>query len=150
MADFDLVLNAAGPFLHTAAPLADACLNAGVHYIDIGNELQVFCALYDLHKRAEQAEVAIIPGVGFGVVATNSLARYVSEAVGGAAHLEVATGAPPPKQAPVPRRPEKRTCPTEAGPAKKANCTRSPSARAPKQSISPTVPAALCSCRPVT
>jgi short subunit dehydrogenase-like uncharacterized protein len=93
LADVDLVLNVAGPFLHTAAPLADACLNAGVHYIDIGNELQVFCALYDLHERAEQAEVAIIPGVGFGVVATNCLARYVSEAVGGAQHLEVATRA---------------------------------------------------------
>ena len=38
LADVDLVLNAAGPFLHTAAPLAQACLAAGVHYIDIGNE----------------------------------------------------------------------------------------------------------------
>src|SRR5271170_2808124 len=44
--DVDLVLNAAGPFLHTAAPLAEACLAAGVHYVDIGNELQVFRALY--------------------------------------------------------------------------------------------------------
>ena len=93
LADVDLVLNVAGPFLHTAPPLADACLKAGVHYIDIGNELQVFCALYDLHGRAEQAGVGIVPGVGFGVVATNCLARYVSEAVGGAAHLEVATRA---------------------------------------------------------
>jgi short subunit dehydrogenase-like uncharacterized protein len=89
----DLVLNAAGPFLHTAAPLAEACLRAGVHYLDIGNELQVFAALYELHQRAELAGVAIIPGVGFGVVATNCLARYVSEAVGGAQHLEVAARA---------------------------------------------------------
>jgi short subunit dehydrogenase-like uncharacterized protein len=93
LANVDLVLNVAGPFLHTAAPLADACLRAGVHYLDISNELQVFRALYDLHERAEQAGVAIIPGVGFGVVATNCLARYVSDAVGGAKHLEVATRA---------------------------------------------------------
>jgi short subunit dehydrogenase-like uncharacterized protein len=93
LADVDLVLNAAGPFAHTAAPLADACLRAGVHYLDISNELQVFRALYDLHQRAEQAGVAVIPGVGFGVVATNCLARYVSDAVGGAEHLEVATRA---------------------------------------------------------
>jgi len=46
----DLVLNAAGPFLHTAAPLAEACLAAGAHYLDIGNELQVFLALYDLDQ----------------------------------------------------------------------------------------------------
>ena len=38
----------AGPFVRTAAPLAEACLAAGAHYIDIGNKLQVFLALYDL------------------------------------------------------------------------------------------------------
>jgi short subunit dehydrogenase-like uncharacterized protein len=90
LAGVDLVLNAAGPFLHSAVPLAEACLNAGVHYLDIGNELQVFRALYDLHHRAQHAGIAIIPGVGFGVVATNCLARYVSNAVGGAQDLEVA------------------------------------------------------------
>ena len=93
LADVDLVLNAAGPFLHTATPLAEACLGAGVHYLDIGNELQVFRTLYDLHQRAQAAGVAIIPGAGFGVVATNCLARYVSDAAGGAQHLEVATRA---------------------------------------------------------
>ena len=93
LAEVDVVLNAAGPFLHTAAPLAAACLDAGVHYIDIGNELQVFRTLYDLDQRARQAGVAVIPGAGFGVVATNCLARYVSDAVGGAQSLEVAARA---------------------------------------------------------
>jgi short subunit dehydrogenase-like uncharacterized protein len=91
LGDVDLVLNAAGPFLRTAAPLAEACLRAGVHYLDISNELQVFRALYDLNDAAQRAGVSIIPGVGFGVVATNCLARYVSDAVGGAERLEVAT-----------------------------------------------------------
>jgi Saccharopine dehydrogenase NADP binding domain len=45
LAGVDLVLNAADPFLQTAAPLAEACLAAGVHYLDIGNELQVFRTL---------------------------------------------------------------------------------------------------------
>jgi short subunit dehydrogenase-like uncharacterized protein len=93
LAGVDLVLNAAGPFLHTAVPLAQACLDAGVHYLDIGNELQVFRALYDLDQRARRAGVVIIPGAGFGVVATNCLARYVSDAVGGAQHLDVAARA---------------------------------------------------------
>jgi short subunit dehydrogenase-like uncharacterized protein len=96
----DLVLNAAGPFLHTAAPLAEACLRAGTHYLDIGNELQVFSALYDLHERACRAGVAIIPGVGFGVVATNCLALRVSEAVGGAHQLDVAARAATTKPGP--------------------------------------------------
>ena len=93
LAEVDLVLNAAGPFLHTAAPLAAACLDAGVHYLDIGNELRVFRTLYDLDQRARRAGVAVIPGTGFGVVATNCLARYVSDAVGGAQSLEVAARA---------------------------------------------------------
>jgi short subunit dehydrogenase-like uncharacterized protein len=100
LADVDLVLNAAGPFLHTAGPLAEACLRAGVHYLDIGNELQVFRALYDLDERARQAGITIMPGAGFGVIAANCLARYVSDAVGGAAVLEVATRAAVAQQGP--------------------------------------------------
>ncbi len=90
LVDVELVLNAAGPFLHTAAPLAEACLDAGVHYLDISNELRVFQALYDLDERAQRAGITVMPGVGFGVIATNCLARYVSEAVGGAESLVVA------------------------------------------------------------
>src|SRR5580692_782503 len=100
LAGVDLVLNAAGPFLHTAGPLADACLRAGVDYLGIGNELQVFRALYDLDERARQAGITIMPGAGFGVIATNCLARYVSDAVGGAAILEVATRAAVARQGP--------------------------------------------------
>jgi short subunit dehydrogenase-like uncharacterized protein len=100
LADVHLVLNAAGPFLHTAAPLAQACLTAGVHYLDIGNELQVFRTLYGLDQRARQAGITIMPGAGFGVIATNCLARYVSDAVGGAAILEVATRAATAQQGP--------------------------------------------------
>jgi short subunit dehydrogenase-like uncharacterized protein len=91
LSDVELVLNAAGPFLHTASPLAEACLSVGVHYLDISNELQVFRALYGLDERARRAGITIMPGVGFGVVATNCLARSVSERVGGAEFLEVAT-----------------------------------------------------------
>jgi short subunit dehydrogenase-like uncharacterized protein len=100
LADVHLVLNTAGPFLHTAAPLAEACLAAGVHYLDIGNELQVFRTLYDLDHRARQAGVTVMPGVGFGVVATNCLARHVSDAVGGAVILEIATRAASAQQGP--------------------------------------------------
>ena len=100
LADVDLVLNAAGPFLNTAGPLAEACLRAGAHYLDIGNELQVFRALYDLDERARQAGITIMPGAGFGVIAANCLARYVSDAVGGAAVLEVATRAAVAQQGP--------------------------------------------------
>src|SRR6202044_571396 len=77
--------------LHPAAPLSEACLSIGVHYLDLSNELQVFRSLYGQDDLARRAGNCIMTGVGFGVVATNCLARHVSEAVGGAEHLEVAT-----------------------------------------------------------
>jgi hypothetical protein len=81
---------------YTGAPLAEACLAAGVHYLDVGNELQVFRTLYDLDQRAQQAGVTIMPGVGFGVVATKWLALHV----GGAAILEIPTRAATAQQGP--------------------------------------------------
>src|SRR4051794_28977757 len=36
-----IVLNCAGPFAHTARPLAEACLRRGVHYLDVTGEIAV-------------------------------------------------------------------------------------------------------------
>src|SRR5512146_641462 len=38
LAGLDAVLHAAGPFIHTAAPMIDACLAANVSYLDITGE----------------------------------------------------------------------------------------------------------------
>src|SRR5271165_215702 len=111
-----------GPFVRTAAPLAEACLSAGAHYIDIGNELQVFRALYDLDQRAQRAGVTIMPGAGFGVVATNCLARYVSDAVGGARNLEVAARAATARQGPGIAASIRENLPYGAGLAGQATC----------------------------
>ena len=40
--DVTAVLNCAGPFSHTAQPLADACLRTKTHYLDITGEIAVF------------------------------------------------------------------------------------------------------------
>ena len=40
--DVDIVLNAAGPFSATAAPLLDACLDLDIPYVDIGGEADVY------------------------------------------------------------------------------------------------------------
>ncbi|MCB0581732.1 MAG: saccharopine dehydrogenase NADP-binding domain-containing protein, partial [Phaeodactylibacter sp.] len=37
-----VVLHAAGPFVHTARPMIEACLRKGVHYLDITGEIAVF------------------------------------------------------------------------------------------------------------
>src|SRR5262245_7105036 len=35
LAQVEVVCHAAGPFIHTSAPLVNACLAAGTHYVDI-------------------------------------------------------------------------------------------------------------------
>src|SRR6218665_3753611 len=37
-----LVLHTAGPFSATSAPMVQACIQAGVHYLDITGEIDVF------------------------------------------------------------------------------------------------------------
>lgn len=138
LCEVELVLNAAGPFLRTASPLAEACLSAGVHYVDISNELQVFRTLYGLDPRARHANITIMPGVGFGVVATNCLARHVSDAVGGAEHLEVGTKAASGQQGPGVSATSRKTSPTGVGSAKRASSTPTRSDQESQRSPSPT------------
>lgn len=93
--DVDAVLNCAGPFAHTALPLADACLAAGVHYLDVGGEADVFAALARRHERARAAGVTLLPGAGFEVVATDCLAAHLAALLPGAVRLELAIDALP-------------------------------------------------------
>lgn len=88
-----LVLNIAGPFEWTAPLLVEACLQTGTHYLDIGNEIGVFQKLLTYNKAAQQAGISIVPGVGYGAVATNFLARRLAAQLPGATHLELVTAA---------------------------------------------------------
>lgn len=88
--DVDVVVHAAGPFVHTAARMMEACLAAGTHYTDITGEIPVFEMAFDRDARARDAGVLLMPGVGFDVVPTDCLARYVSDQVEEPTHLEIA------------------------------------------------------------
>ena len=72
-----LVLHCAGPFLHTSAPMVRACLDAGVHYLDITGEIGVFEAVFARDAEARQRGVTLLPGVGFDVVPTDCLAAML-------------------------------------------------------------------------
>jgi short subunit dehydrogenase-like uncharacterized protein len=67
------VIHCAGPFIHTSKPMVDACLAAGVHYLDITGEIPVFEAVLARDAEAKARGVALLPGVGFDVVPTDCL-----------------------------------------------------------------------------
>ena len=77
----DVVINAAGPFVHTAASLARRCVESGVHYVDLAGEAAEFEAVHAFHESAVDAGVTLMPGVGFGVVPTDCLALHLKRRV---------------------------------------------------------------------
>lgn len=85
--DYPLVMHCAGPFSHTSQPMAQACLRTGAHYLDITGEITVFETLTGLDKLAQQANVMLLPGVGFDVVPTDCLALYLKNRLPSATHL---------------------------------------------------------------
>jgi short subunit dehydrogenase-like uncharacterized protein len=85
-----LVVHAAGPFIHTSAPMVQACLDEQVSYLDITGEPEVFKAVYARHHEAKERGVALMPGVGFDVIPSNCLCAYVAAKVPAAHTLELA------------------------------------------------------------
>lgn len=86
------VLHAAGPFSATSAPMADACLRSGIHYLDITGEVAVFEALAERHGDAKSAGVMLLPGAGFDVVPSDCLAAHVKQRLPGATRLRLSIG----------------------------------------------------------
>lgn len=84
------VLHCAGPFVHTALPMAEACLARGVHYLDITGEIEVFQALAALDAEARERGVVLLPGVGFDVVPTDCMAAHLAARLPSADHLALA------------------------------------------------------------
>jgi short subunit dehydrogenase-like uncharacterized protein len=85
-----VVLHCAGPFVHTSSPMADACLRAGVHYLDITGEAEVFEALFARDAEAKASGVMLLPGVGFDVVPSDCLAAHLKRRLPSADRLALA------------------------------------------------------------
>jgi len=94
-----LVLHCAGPFSVTSQPMIEACLAAGVHYLDITGEIPVFQNAHLQADKARRADIVLIPGVGFDVVPSDCLAASLVEALPAAIKLVLAfeaSGGPSP------------------------------------------------------
>jgi short subunit dehydrogenase-like uncharacterized protein len=85
-----LVLHCAGPYSKTSRPMVDACLRAGVHYLDITGETAVLEATLARDGEARAANVVLLPAVGFDVVPTDCMAARLHATLPDATSLELA------------------------------------------------------------
>jgi short subunit dehydrogenase-like uncharacterized protein len=90
LAGAKVVIHAAGPFIHTARPMVEACLRNGVHYTDITGEIEVFRLVHSFHARAQERGIMLMSGTGFDVVPSDCLAAHLKERMADATHLELA------------------------------------------------------------
>ncbi|WP_169829124.1 saccharopine dehydrogenase family protein [Tsuneonella mangrovi] len=74
-----VVLNAAGPYLDTAIRMADACIEAGCHYLDLAGEWPVFGQLLAHDEAAREAGVMLLPGMGLTIAASDCLLKRAVE-----------------------------------------------------------------------
>ena len=88
--DIDVLINCAGPFGETAAPMMQACMQSKTHYLDITGEIPVFQHAQNLSAQAASAGVVLCPGLGFDIVPTDMLAANLAHALPDASELELA------------------------------------------------------------
>jgi len=77
-----VVLSTIGPFTRQAGAVIDACLAAGVPYVDIANEWPAVRGLLDRVEQARAHAVALVTGAGFGPAATETLVLRLAEQTG--------------------------------------------------------------------
>jgi saccharopine dehydrogenase (NAD+, L-lysine-forming) len=94
LAGIGLVVHCAGPFAQTAAPMMQACLRAGVHYLDLAGEWPVFTLAQKLGPAAAAAKVMLMPGVGSTIVVADGLMAKAAAAVPDAQTLRIAGSLP--------------------------------------------------------
>lgn len=88
-ADVDAVLHCAGPFVDTHRPMVEACIETGTHYLDITGEIEVFESVASYDEAATEADVQLLPGVGFDVVPTDCLAAHLADRLPDATELRL-------------------------------------------------------------
>jgi short subunit dehydrogenase-like uncharacterized protein len=82
IAGVGVVLSTIGPFARQAGPVIDACLAAGVSYVDIANEWAAVRGLLDRDEQARAHAVTLVTGAGFGPAATETLVLRLVDQMG--------------------------------------------------------------------
>ena len=94
LADVQVVVHAAGPFVRTAAPMIEACLRSGTHYLDLAGEWPVFALAQRRGAEAAAAGVMLLPGAGFSIAVTDCLLAHAAMRCPDAIGLRMAVALP--------------------------------------------------------
>lgn len=94
LGDVALVLNAAGPYRDTAAPMIAACLRTGTDYVDLSGEWPSFVAAMAQDEAARSADVMLLPGAGVAITVTDCLLAMAADAMPDVAKLRIALSSP--------------------------------------------------------
>lgn len=74
-----VMLNLAGPYRTTSQRAIEACLETGVHYLDVSGEVDAVAEAARLHPEARARGVMLMPGAGFDVVPSDCLCAHVAK-----------------------------------------------------------------------
>lgn len=85
----DILVNLAGPFIHTQKELVEACIDCHTHYMDIAGEVSEIQSLQLYDEAAKAAKVVLLPAAGFGVVPTDIAAKMAVELLEQPTHLTI-------------------------------------------------------------
>lgn len=85
-----MVVHAAGPFKDTLESMILSCLRMKKHYIDINGDISCFEQIKSYDRAAKERGIMLLPGAGFDVVPTDSMALLIKQALPDANRLRIA------------------------------------------------------------
>lgn len=85
-----MVVHAAGPFRYTLESMILCCLRMKKHYIDINGDISCFEQIKSYDRAAKERGIMLLPGAGFDVVPTDSMALLIKQALPDANRLRIA------------------------------------------------------------
>ncbi|XP_063827381.1 saccharopine dehydrogenase-like oxidoreductase [Ostrinia nubilalis] len=75
-----VLINCTGPNTILSEPIVNACIDTKTHYVDISAELYHILNLYrTFNKRAEEANILVIPACGFAVIPVMTGLMYLEQ-----------------------------------------------------------------------
>ena len=91
--EYDIVVDAAGPFQDQPAGLALACIAAGRHYVDISDSREFCRRMVDLDRKAKQSGMTIVTGASSTPALSDAVVRELASDMGAVTSADIAISA---------------------------------------------------------